>query len=116
MGEMFDAPRFGLVHVTLTGVILSCDEVYAGFIGLSPAEATGRSVAEFTLDIGSGGPETMIGILVRTGEPMSIRRTFTRRDGTRLPCTFQLCLIRDADGSPHSVVGIGQVTPAAAGS
>ena len=108
-----EPPGFGLVHVTLDGVILSCDEVYATFIGVSREEAIGCKVTRFTADAGSGGPETMISILVRTGEPLSIRRAFVRPDGSRLNCSFSLCLIRDADGRPHSVVGIGQLAPKA---
>ena len=104
-----EPPNFGTVHVTLDGVILNCDEVYATFIGVSREEAVGCKVTRFTADAGSGGPETMISILVRTGEPLSIRRAFVRPDGSKLHCTFSLCLIRDAEGRPHSVVGIGQL-------
>lgn len=106
-------PSFGLVHVTLQSIIIACDEVYAGFIGVSADQAVGRLVSDFTADAGGGGPETMISILVRTGAPMVIRRTFVQPDGSRVPCTFQLCLIRDGDGAPHSVVAIGQVMPRA---
>lgn len=103
-------PAFGIVHVTLESQIISCDEVYASFLGVPRENAVGRRIAEFIAeDVGAGGPETMIGIMVRTGEPMSIRRTFVRPNGTRLSCSFQLCLIRDAEGRPHSVVGVGQV-------
>ncbi|MDB5559550.1 MAG: hypothetical protein JWQ36_2484 [Enterovirga sp.] len=104
-------PAFGIVHVTLESVIISCDDVYASFLGRPREEAIGRRIAEFIgEDVGAGGgPETMISILVRTGEPISIRRTFVRPDGTKLPCCFQLCLVRDAEGRPQSVVGIGQV-------
>jgi hypothetical protein len=52
----------------------------------------------------------MISIVVRTGEPMSIRRTFVQPNGAKVPCAFQLCLIRDEDDRPHSIVGVGQVT------
>lgn len=104
-------PSFGLVHVTLQSIIITCDEVYAGFLGVPVKEAVGRPISDFTADFGGGGPETMISILVRTGEPMAIRRTFVQPDGSRVPCNFQLCLIRDADGAPHSVVALGQVMP-----
>ena len=108
------APSFGVAHVTLDAVIISCDEVYASLIGTSKEDAVGRRISDFTLDSGAGGPEMMIGIIVRTGEPMAIRRTFVRPDGTRVACAFQLCLIRDASGHPHSVVAVGQVLPATA--
>ena len=106
-------PSFGIVHVTLDSVILSCDDVYAGFLGVSPQEAAGRLVSEFAPGGEGGGPETMISIVVRTGEPMSVRRTFVQPDGTKVPCAFQLCLIRDANGAPHSIVGVGQLLPEA---
>jgi hypothetical protein len=51
----------------------------------------------------------MISILVRTGEPMSIRRTFVQPSGTEVFCVLQLCLMRDAAGRPHSIVGVGQL-------
>jgi PAS domain S-box-containing protein len=107
------APAFGLVHVTLAGEIIDCDNTYAGFLGVSRQDAIGRLVSDFTAGAGSGGPVTMISILVRTGEPMSVRRTFVRQDGSKLACSFSLCLIRDARGAPHSVVGVGQVIPGA---
>jgi PAS domain S-box-containing protein len=103
-------PGFGIVHVTLESVIISCDDAYASFLGVSREEAVGRRVAEFTTeDVGTGGPETMISIVVRTGEPMSIRRTFVQPNGRKVPCAFQLCLIRDEEDRPHSIVGVGQV-------
>ncbi len=102
-------PGFGVVQVTLDGVIISCDDAYASFLGVPREDAVGRRVSDFIAeDVGAGGPEAMISIIMRTGEPMSIRRTFVRPDGTTLRCAFQLCLIRDADDSPHSVVGVGQ--------
>jgi PAS domain S-box-containing protein len=105
-------PGFGIVHVTLESVIISCDEAYASFLGVPREDAVGRRVAEFTTeDVGSGGPETMISMIVRTGEPMSIRRTFVQPNGKKIPCVFQLCLIRDQDGLPCSVVGVGQALP-----
>lgn len=104
-----EPPGFGIVHVTLDGVIISCDEGYASFLGVPREEAVGRRVSDFTADVGAGGPETMIHILVRTGEPLSIRRTFIRPSGAKVPCIFQLCLIRDGGGHPHSVVGVGQL-------
>ena len=103
-------PSFGIVHVTLQSSIISCDDTYASFLGVPRENAVGRKIAEFTAeDIGTGGPETMISIIVRTGEPMSVRRTFVQPDGRKVQCAFQLCLIRDENGAPHSVVGIGQV-------
>ena len=113
--ELQKAPSFGIVHATLESVILSCDEVYAGFLGVSADELIGRRASEFTDEAGIGGPEMMISIVVRTGEPMSIRRTFVQPDGTRVACTFQLCLIRDANGSPHSIVAVGQLVSGSAG-
>ncbi|MBM0204675.1 PAS domain-containing protein [Micromonospora sp. STR1s_5] len=102
-------PGFGVVHVTLDGVIISCDDGYASFLGVPREDAVGRRISEFiAVDVGAGGPETMISIIMRTGEPMSIRRTFVRPDGTTVRCAFQLCLIRGADDHPHSVVGVGQ--------
>jgi PAS domain S-box-containing protein len=102
-------PAFGVVQVTLDGVIISCDDAYASFLGVPREGAVGRRVSDFIAeDVGAGGPEAMISIIMRTGEPMAIRRTFVRPDGTTLPCAFQLCLIRDADDRPHSVVGVGQ--------
>jgi PAS domain-containing protein len=103
-------PSFGIVHVTLESVIISCDDAYASFLGVPREKAVGRRLAEFiTEDVGTGGPETMISIIVRTGEPMSIRRTFLRPDRTSVRCAYQLCLIRGEEGWPHSVVGVGQV-------
>ncbi len=103
-------PGFGIVHVTLQSSSISCDDTYAGFLGVPREDAIGRKFAEFTAeDVGAGGPETMISIIMRTGEPMSVRRTFVQPDGRKVQCAFQLCLIRDEDGAPHSVVGIGQL-------
>lgn len=113
LGRANDGPSYGLVEVTLDGVIVACDEVYAGFLGISRENAIGRLVSDFTTGAGAGGPVTMIGILVRTGEPMSIRRTFVREDGSTVACIFSLCLIRDASGAPHSVLGVGQLAPEA---
>ena len=104
-------PGFGIVHTTLDAVIISCDDGYASFIGVPREAAIGRRVSEFTADAGAGGPETMISILVRTGEPMSIRRTFVQPTGAKVACVVQLCLMRDADGRPHSIVGVGQLVP-----
>jgi hypothetical protein len=55
----------------------------------------------------------MNSILVRTGEPMSVRRTYVQPDGAKVPCIVQLCLIRDAQGLPHSIVGVAQLVSSA---
>ena len=102
-------PEFGVVHTTLEAVIISCDDGYASFLGVPQEAAIGRRVSEFTADAGAGGPETMISILVRTGEPISIRRTFVQPSGAKVLCVLQLCLMRDADGRAHSIVGVGQL-------
>ena len=105
-------PAFGIVHVTLESVIISCDEADASFLEVVREDGVGRGVAEFTTkDVGTGGPETMISMIVRTGEPMSIRRTFVQPNGKKVPRVFQLCVIRDQDGLPCSVVGVGQLCP-----
>ncbi len=50
-------PAFGVAHVTLEAEIISCDDGYASFLGISREDAVGRRVAEFTDDVGGGGPE-----------------------------------------------------------
>ena len=102
---------FGVTHVSLGGVILDCDETYASFLGVPRSDAIGRSVASFTSERGAGGPDAMINIVIRTGEPMSVRRTFRRPDGSPSSCVFSICLVRDEAGQPHSVVAVGQVAP-----
>lgn len=102
---------FGLVHVTLQGEILAIDAVYAGLIGVPAGDAIGRRLREFTEDHDGNSPELMVNILVRTGEPLSVRRTFRRPDGSRVSCTIQICLLRDAAGNPHSVIGVAQSDP-----
>jgi PAS domain-containing protein len=82
-------PAFGVVQVSLDSCIISLDDAYASFLGVPREDAVGRRISEFIAeDIGAGGPETMISIIVRTGEPMSIRRTFVRPDGTTLRAPF----------------------------
>ena len=104
-----DLPTFGTAVVTLDGVIIRCDETYGRFIGMTPAEAAGRSISEFAGDSSGGSPEMMISILTRTGEPLSVRRTPVRPDGTSLPVVFQLSLLLDGTGRPHSVFSVGQI-------
>lgn len=107
-----DAPAtFGLVHVNLEGQILAIDAVYAGLLGLSAGDAIGRRLREFTDDHDGNSPELMVNILVRTGEPLSVRRTFRRADGSRVSCTIQICLLRDGAGAPQSVIGVAQSDP-----
>ena len=106
-------PGFGVAHVTLEAVIISCDEGYASFLGITREDAVGRRVADFTDDVGGGSPDAMNSILVRTGEPMSVRRTYVQPDGAKVPCIVQLCLIRDAQGLPHSIVGVAQLVSSA---
>lgn len=102
---------FGLVHVTLEGQILAIDAVYAGLLGIPASDAIGRRLREFTDALDADSPELMVNILVRTGEPLSVRRTFRRPDGSHVSCTIQICLLRDAAGAPHSVIGVAQSDP-----
>ena len=101
--------NFGIIHTDLRGNIIDCDHGFAVLLGIDRFDALGRSVREFAKEQDGNSPQYMISILVRTGEPMSIRRTFAHPDGTLAACIVQLCLLRDATGQPHSVIGVGQL-------
>ena len=99
---------FGIALVALDGSILEADAFYAGLMGVPAADLIGRNVAEFA-DTRSGySPTAMIGLLLRTRQPVMTVRDYVRTDGSRTPCEIQLCLLKDAAGEPHSIYVVSQ--------
>lgn len=109
------AVNFGITHVDLDGRIIFLDEAYAELIGAAPAELVGRLVSEFTYGDEGNSPEMLINIVVRTGQPLIVRRVFRNLiTGAPVECDVQLCLIRGGDGCPSGILGVAQRAPSQA--
>ena len=99
---------YGVAIISMDGHITYADAFYASLAGRTPDEMIGRHVEEFADMAGGYSRHRVLNLLLRTEQPILMRRSYLKEDGTRTECDVQLCVLRDVAGTVHSILAVVQ--------
>jgi diguanylate cyclase (GGDEF)-like protein/PAS domain S-box-containing protein len=101
--------RDGYYEVDLAGTFTFCNEIFSGFLGLTPAQLVGTHYKDYA------DPETIQGVyqtfaaVFKSGTPgMVFDVQVIRKDGSRRTVEFSVSLVKDKTGQSTGFCGIAR--------
>jgi len=99
-----DAP-IGTVLTSLDGRLLQVNTAFAGMLGYTPGQLTGKSFDEITIPDDKAASATAFGQLLRGEIPaVYLTKSYLHTHGTAVPVELRASLARSPDGQPRYVV------------
>ena len=92
----------------LEGRPLRWNKAYNEFTGYSDDEIRTMNAMEFHPEEDVGHVAEAFGKVLKTGAPMYIEARIKNKDGRNIPCSLSGSLLKDADGKPVGLVGLGR--------
>jgi PAS domain S-box-containing protein len=96
----------GIAQVDLTGRFLLVNDRYCGIVGRSREELLSLTMQRITHPDDLPGNLKLFQGAAETGEPFVIEKRYVRPDGTFVWVSNSVSLVRDANGTPQSVIAI----------
>lgn len=100
--------RFAVAQADLSGRVELFDDDLPRLLGRCAATLLGRSIEEITRPDYRRVSRMLFGNILKTGEAYSLQKIYCGADGTEIPATTHVCLLRQQDGSPEAVVAVIQ--------
>jgi diguanylate cyclase (GGDEF)-like protein/PAS domain S-box-containing protein len=97
----FDQAAVGILHTSLEGRILQCNESFAGIVGYSPAELIGSDFQAITPpEDRSSGQAAARALLSGERRSVNFEKRYVRKDGSLTRVTLTVSIQRDTAGRP----------------
>ena len=98
----FDQAAVGILHTSLEGRILKCNECFAGIVGYSPEELVGSNFQEITPpEDRDSGKSAAMHLLSGEVSSASFEKRYLRRDGSLTWVTLTISIQHDDEGRPQ---------------
>jgi PAS domain S-box-containing protein len=96
----------GVVELDTTGRITFANQKYAAMLGYVPEELVGRSVIDVTAPDSIERTLTTVRTLLADGVEAAIDKHYLRKDGSWMPATSSINILRGPDGETLGLVAI----------
>jgi PAS domain S-box-containing protein len=96
----------GIAEVDLTGRFLTVNDRYCQIIGYSRAQLLERGMQDVTHPDDLPGNLELLKRLIAEGTPFEVEKRYVRPDGSSVWVHNSVSLIRDAAGTPQSVIAV----------
>ena len=108
LNAILDAMPDAVILYNLEGRPLRWNRAYNELTGYSDDEIRTMSAMEFHSEEDVGHVAEAFGKVVETGAPMYIEARVKNKDGRNIPCSLSGSLLKDADGKPVGLLGVGR--------
>jgi len=99
--DSFEQAAVGILHTSLQGRILKCNQCFARIVGYTPQELVGSEFQAITPEEDrDSGKAAAISLLAREVPTASFEKRYVRKDGALIWVLLTISIQRDADGHP----------------
>lgn len=107
--ESFDQAAVGILHTSLGGRILKCNECFGRIVGYSPEELVGSDFQEITpLEDRNTGQSAAVRLLSGEVASASFEKRYLRKDGTLTWVLLTISIQHDGEGHPLFFLTLAQ--------
>jgi diguanylate cyclase (GGDEF)-like protein/PAS domain S-box-containing protein len=105
----FDQAAVGILHTSLQGRILKCNESFARIVGYSPEELVGSNFQEITPpEDRDGGKAAAMHLLSGEVSNVSFEKRYLRKNGSLTWVTLTISIQHDDEGRPQFFLTLAQ--------
>ncbi|MDQ3815448.1 MAG: PAS domain S-box protein, partial [Armatimonadota bacterium] len=96
---IYESSKDAIVYSTPDGVLIDVNAAFARLAGYSREEIiTAKKYQDFTPDEYHALEAEIVANVLRTGEPAEYEKEYVRKDGSRVPVSLTVFVVRDSEG------------------